>query len=412
MKLETSDTGRPRVRLYKPQLSFYESTATFRGFVGGRGAGKTFVGAFDLLGRLKPGRTYLVACPTAVLLQDTTFPTFMRLARHAKAVKQVTVSPYPTVTIGGGVEVRFRSADDPEMMRGANLSGAWLDEASLMSEAAYLVTIASLREGKELGWLSATFTPKGVTHWTYKTFATGQADTAIFRAKTADNPYVAPAFVGALARQYGPSRYARQEMDGEFVAVAGAEWPGEYFDGMLVPSLPDDLRLRVGWYDGAGAGDPRKGDYHALVLLGVSPDGTLWFDADLWHGTASEACARIDRVARPFAPAVIGVEMNFGHGFVMEHYAMWLQLQNRQRPGWPRFPLPFLGFTVSDPKSDRIRRIDPYLSRGQVRVRDTPGGRLLVDQWRDWPHAEHDDGPDAAAGAITLAAWVAAGRVF
>lgn len=51
--------------------------------------------------------------------------------------------------------------------------------------------------------------------------------------------------------------------------------------------------------------------------------------------------------------------------------------------------------TNTDPKLARIRRAGGYLSRRQLRVRNTPGGRLLVDQWRDVPSGEYDDGPDA-----------------
>jgi predicted phage terminase large subunit-like protein len=48
----------------------------------------------------------------------------------------------------------------------------------------------------------------------------------------------------------------------------------------------------------------------------------------------------------------------------------------------------------------RIRRLGLYFGRGQVRFRNTRGTRLLVDQLRDFPNAEHDDGPDALELAV------------
>ena len=36
----------------------------------------------------------------------------------------------------------------------------------------------------------------------------------------------------------------------------------------------------------------------------------------------------------------------------------------------------------------------------QLRVRNTPGGRLLVDQWRDVPGGEFDDGPDGVGSLL------------
>ncbi len=57
-----------------------------------------------------------------------------------------------------------------------------MDEASLSKQEAYDILIGRLREGGEQGWLSATFTPKGKTHWTYKKFGTGQPDTELIHA--------------------------------------------------------------------------------------------------------------------------------------------------------------------------------------------------------------------------------------
>jgi predicted phage terminase large subunit-like protein len=47
-------------------------------------------------------------------------------------------------------------------------------------------------------------------------------------------------------------------------------------------------------------------------------------------------------------------------------------------------------------KEVRIRRLTPWLSQGKIRFKaGSPGARLLVEQLRDFPNAEHDDGPDA-----------------
>jgi predicted phage terminase large subunit-like protein len=52
----------------------------------------------------------------------------------------------------------------------------------------------------------------------------------------------------------------------------------------------------------------------------------------------------------------------------------------------------------------RIRRLTPLLARGQLRFKeDSPGARLLVRQLRDFPNADHDDGPDSLEMAVWLA---------
>jgi hypothetical protein len=51
----------------------------------------------------------------------------------------------------------------------------------------------------------------------------------------------------------------------------------------------------------------------------------------------------------------------------------------------------------------RVRAtLTPYLARREIRFRDTPGTRLLVEQLRGFPSCKHDDGPDALEMAIRL----------
>lgn len=176
------------------------------------------MGAYDLIRRAKPARLYLVAAPTYPMLSDATLRTFLDIGRTLGVVVAdgIRKSP-PSVRLTTGAEVLFRTADDPERLRGPNLSGAWLDEASLMQREARDVVIAALREGDERGGLSATFTPKGVAHWTYDYFGKpNRPDTSLFHAHTRDNPFLPAEFYETVARQY-PSEMARQELAGEFL---------------------------------------------------------------------------------------------------------------------------------------------------------------------------------------------------
>ncbi len=216
--METLNRKRP---VHRAQANFLRSKALYRGFVGGRGSGKTWCGAYDLLQRARRGHTYLIGSPTAVLMGDTTFPTVKTIAQEVGVWNPDTVrlSPYPTATLTTGATLRFRTAEDPEKMRGPNLSGCWLDEASLMHRDAYTICIAALREAGEQGWLSATFTPKGMLHWTYEVFGQGRPDVECFHATTGENPFNPAAFQQTLERQYGgaDSALSRQELAGQFL---------------------------------------------------------------------------------------------------------------------------------------------------------------------------------------------------
>ncbi|MGL5097023.1 MAG: hypothetical protein ACRDD1_15655, partial [Planctomycetia bacterium] len=116
--------------LHAAQWRFVESTARLRGFVGGRGAGKSFVGAYDLLRRARAGRFYMVVSPTLPILKDTALPSFLELAERLGRpvrLRRTDFRGWFATADGGRARVTLRGADDPQSLRGPNLSGAWLD---------------------------------------------------------------------------------------------------------------------------------------------------------------------------------------------------------------------------------------------------------------------------------------------
>lgn len=394
---------RRAVRLSRVQDEFCADPSLYRAFVGGIGSGKSWVGAFDLITRALPGRTYAVVGPTYTSLQDSSIKSFLALAREFGVLdpSQMRLSAPPQLTLTTGATVVFRSGDHPESLRGPNLSGVWLDEASLMPELVYRIAIGRLREAGEQGWLSATFTPKGPAHWTYETFATGRPNTRLFRARTRDNPFITAAFERSLQEQYGDTLFARQELGGEFVAIEGAEFPAEWFGAaQAFDAWPDDLVLKV------IALDPSKGtsgdgkDFQAHVLVGVAVEVgryIYYVDADLDRLGVVQMCDRTAQLTRQF---------NAGRmvdSVVCEENATMGLL----RPALDaaavrnRVMVPYILRTNTDPKEFRIRYfVGPPLSRGQLRFRRTPGARTLVGQLQSFPHAEFDDAADALATAL------------
>src|SRR5262249_18107414 len=256
------------IRLHPAQAAFLKSDALFRAFCGGIGSGKSWAGSYDLIRRAKSGRLYLVVAPTYSMLADATLRMFLALAEALGVVDPAEVkrSAPPSMRLRTGAEVLFRSADEPDRLRGPNLSGVWLDEASLMSEDVFTVAIGRLREGGEQGWLSATFTPKGRQHWTFETFATGRPNTALYRARTTDNPFLPPGFHDTGRGQY-TSPLAAQELEGEFLDAGGLLFRRSWFP--LVDAAPAGLTGVRAWDLAATA--PKEGkdpDFTAGVLLG------------------------------------------------------------------------------------------------------------------------------------------------
>lgn len=382
------------------------------------------MGAYDLIRRARRGRTYLVGSPTGVLLQDTTYPTFKALAEELGVWGKVKLTPYPNVSLTTGATIRFRTAEDPEKMRGPNLSGIWLDEASLMHVEAFKISIACLREQGEQGWLTATSTPKGRLHWTYEVFGKGGPGVALFRAHTRDNPFNPPTFAAQLATQYSGAR-ARQELGGEFTDIEGAEWPSEFFDGpgFWFQDWPRDLEIKMMALDPSKGADAKNAggdlDYQALVLYGRDKWGAEWVEAFLSRDRPMAAMRAPDGTALTdgmvehavevydwFRPEALAIEVNaFQQLLLIPFRTAALQM---------RVNMSFIQVDNRVNKKVRIRRLTEPLSQRRFRFRDTPGTRMLVDQLRVFSPVDevgvHDDAPDALETCRRAAIDIVNGR--
>jgi predicted phage terminase large subunit-like protein len=333
------------------------------------------------------------------MLSDATFRMFEGLARELGIVDPVDVkrSAPPSIMLRTQAEVLFRSADEPDRLRGPNLSGVWLDEASLMHRDAFTVAIGRLREDGEQGWLSATFTPKGRQHWTHETFATGGPDTAIFRARTRDNPFLPAGFHDTVRQQY-TSVLAAQELEGEFIDAQGTLFRREWFP--IVDRVPELVARVRSWdlaatpKDEARARDP---DYTAGVLMGKDRDGTHYItDVRRLRGSPSEVEALVRRTAEQDGQEVrVVMEQEPGSSgvAVIHHYARLLA-------GWT-----FHGERSTGSKADRAQPLAALAEGGAVKLLRGPWNRAFLDEAEIFPFGAHDDQVDAASLALSQLGW-------
>lgn len=386
------------MRLHQIQYDFHHSGALYRGFVGGIGSGKSYVGAYDLLRRAMSedgrNRLYMVISPTYTILQDATMRTIYQLADELEITKEKWKQP-PRLVLTNGSEIIFRSGDDPERLRGPNLSGIWMDEASLMPEEVFNICIGRLREGGRMGFLTATFTPKGMGHWTYQVFGKGEREnTALFRSKTSQNPFLAREFVGAISQQYS-DRQASQELDGEFVDQEGAEWPNSHFgEHIWVDDFPKDAETKIKTLsiDPSKGRDARHGDFSAIVRLARDNKGILYADAIMLKLDSEKLVNKFVAEAMDFEPDALVVETNQFQHLLAKQIVTECQNQGTD------IPIIQLYNTIN--KDVRIRRIGPYLANRNIRFRRSEGSRLLVAQLREFPLGKFDDGPDALEMAL------------
>lgn len=395
-------TAGPKVLLHPTQVEFLNCTVPFAAFVGGIGSGKTFVLCYDLIRRARSGGLYMVLAPSYPMLRDVTIRSFFELTRHLGVRTEYVKSEHRCVMLRSRAEILFRSADNPETLRGPNLSGVSIDEASLVDPEVYDIAIGRLRQGRAVGFLRAAFTPKGPTHWTHAVFATGRQDTELFRSPTSGNFFLPAEFEATIRRQYGNTPWARQELEGEFVQPEGAFFPADWLDwpGLYVDAFPDAGVTRTLLYlDPSRGKDTKKGDDQAFVLAG-------W-----WPGPRNENLFYLECVATKedvVAMVSRGVRLCRDRAVTHWHYETngTMGLLNAEvRRQLKEATMPHVrpyGFDNTGNKQQRIRNaFEPYLKNRQLRIVDTAGGRLLAAQLSDCPFATHDDCSDAGAGAIT-----------
>lgn len=180
------------------------------------------------------------------------------------------------------------------------------------------------------------------------------------------------------------------------IAEGSCEWPDGYFGrDIWFEEWPQRPQVVVWALDPSKGADARFGDYSAFVRMAVDQHGTMFVDAHLGrHNTAELVDLAIEFQRKAPADGFV-VEVNQFQQLLAD------QLESRSRQLGVMFPAYSINNTIN--KLVRIRRLTPYLAKGQMRFKGgSEGARMLVSQLRDFPNAEHDDGPDALEMALRL----------
>lgn len=165
-----------------------------------------------------------------------------------------------------------------------------------------------------------------------------------------------------------------------------AEWPQEYFKDIWYEQLPQERIVhRVLALDPSlGAND--KSDFQAYVMLALSEDGLVYVDADI---SRRDLVSMVDAglaISAAFQPQVWSIEVNAFHG--LDHLTV-----ERSKGIMP----PIATVVQHKNKPARIRLgVGPYLAYRKLRFKHgSTGATTLVEQLKDFPIGEHEDGPDA-----------------
>jgi predicted phage terminase large subunit-like protein len=191
--------------------------------------------------------------------------------------------------------------------------------------------------------------------------------------------------------------------------IIDSEWPEHYFDEDAIwyedkdrPADEHMLCRSIAIDPSLGKSD--KSDYSAIVYGSLDRSGVFWIDADIQRRPAPQIATdavRWHHAVKPHAMGCEVVQMQELVGTLIQQEAAKLNEEI-----W------LLKIPADGEKKVRIRRLSPYLAKGQIRFRrHSPGCNLLVEQLKGFPSHKFKDGPDALEMVIRQTQAIVSGAV-
>ena len=171
------------------------------------------------------------------------------------------------------------------------------------------------------------------------------------------------------------------------------EWPSAYFGkDRRFDEWPtkDETQFKVLALDPSKGREDKPGDYSSFIRMVRTKDKQLFVQADM------SRTRNVDQITDDalrhiieFQPDMFGIECN-----VFQALFKTQIVEKAKRAG---VPLPLIYEIQNNlPKRVRIYRLSPELASQRVLFKDNDlGTGILLKQLRDYPHSDHDDGPDS-----------------
>jgi len=329
------------------------------------------------------GTTALVIAPTYPMLRLGAMETILSLVARMGVATSWNKSDLELKLLGDR-RIIFRSADNPDRLRGANVGFLWLDEAALMDAAIWPIAIATLRHAP--GKAIVTTTPRG-KNWLYDLWTSGGADYGIIESATTDNTFLPEHFVTTLRQSMTSEMYA-QEVQGQFIDPLGSMFQRHWFS--VAPRAPEGLKWFRYW--DLAASTKQSADYTASVRAALH-DGVVYLDGGI-HIKAEWPDVRKVIVATMLSErdTQVGIEEALQGLAAVQELRRMPELAG----------VTFRGIKVD---KDKVSRAMPWAARaeaGAVRLVAGTWVKSFIDEVVAFPTAPHDDYVDAASGAVMM----------
>lgn len=234
------------------QKKFHDSTATFKGFSGPIGSGKSQALCHEAirLSYLNPGRTGLIGAPTYPMLRDSTLASLTEILETSEVPFELNKGDNVLTMKDTGSRILLRSMEEFDRLRGTNLAWFGLDELTYTQEGAWLRLEGRLRDPRakrRCGF--AVWTPKGFD-WVYRRFISdAPPGYEAIQAQPYENRFLldeVPDFYERLRSSYDEN-FFRQEVLGDYLNARGGLVYSSFRRAVNVKELEPDPNAQLYW---------------------------------------------------------------------------------------------------------------------------------------------------------------------
>lgn len=365
----------------------------FRHLVAGRRGGKTLSAAWEVLFYcLHPQQFHLDAhnrkseAPLWVWALSASYkvgrPSYLTF-REVCIKAGLTIGKEVKENKGGlrfefenGCLVEFKSAEDPQSLRGAGLDILWMDEAAFIkTDEAWGVIRPSLSDKQ--GLLITTTTPNQ-KNWFYEEFFSTDArkdkNNSRVEYRSIDNPYFRREEWEYVQSRYHPLLFAQEYM-ASFDSMAGKDLAGDWLHYYTNEDMLDEegkpLKLRK--YMGV---DPAislsaNADRFVITIIGVADSNEVFLlEQYAARIPFAEQLIKIEEFYIKYKPQIIGIESN-------AYQAALVQQTERLQTMPPVVPM-----FAKGKKWERILAMSPLFRIGKVRIRKDHAD--FIQEWVDY----------------------------
>ncbi len=252
----------------------------FTAYFGGVGSGKSLILCITMLAQgVIHGGEYAIARQYMPELRRTTYKQFLDILPRELLVQERVADAEIHVKSATGKPAIFYfvGLDEPEKLRSLNLSGVGIDEASQVSEEAFLLLQSRLRNKKGLRKILLVGNPAG-HNWVYNYFVKqdmfktpeAKKQYKMIVAPSTENSHLPAGYVQRMLDTYSPERVQREIM-GSWDAFEGQVYNEFRRDVHVIHpfKIPEDWTRVIG-------ADHGYRNPTAWVWGAVNPDGDIY----------------------------------------------------------------------------------------------------------------------------------------